>query len=83
MKFKSLFAAGFLVFVSMFLASCVKEEFDMDTVTATNWNPNVAAPLINSSLSLWDVMNDYDSTDLLVVDSNQFVYLVYEDTVYS
>lgn len=69
-----------MVFV---FSSCVKEEFDMDTITATNWNPNGAAPLINSSLSMWDILNDYDSTDLLVVDSNQFVYLVYEDTVYS
>lgn len=83
MKVKLLLATGVLGLASLFMASCVKEEFDMDTVTATNWNPNAAAPLINSSLSLWDIMNDYDSTDLLVVDSNQFVYLVYEDTVYS
>lgn len=32
---------------------------------------------------MWDILMDYDSTDLLVIDSNQFVYLVYEDTVYS
>lgn len=65
------------------MTSCVKEEFDMDTVQATNWDPNGAAPLINSDLDMWDILKDYDSTDLLVIDSNQFVYLVYEDTVYS
>ena len=32
---------------------------------------------------MWDIMNDYDSTNLLVIDSTHFVYLVYEDTVYS
>jgi len=83
MKAKILLVAGAFCFISIFMSSCVKEEFDMDTVTATNWNPNAAAPLINSSLTLWDIMNDYDSTDLLVVDSSHFVYLVYEDTVYS
>ncbi|MPM36917.1 hypothetical protein SDC9_83521 [bioreactor metagenome] len=83
MKAKLLLFAGVFGLVSVFMASCVKEEFDMDTITATNWDPNAAAPLINSSLTLWDIMNDYDSTDLLVVDSNQFVYLIYEDTVYS
>ena len=83
MKFKTMLAVGALALATFFMASCVKEEFDMDTVTATNWDPNVAAPLINSSLTMWDIMNDYDSTDLLVIDSNQFVYLVYEDTVYS
>lgn len=74
---------GVFVLLSLFISSCVKEEFDMDKAKAVNWNPNAAAPLINSSLTLWDVLADYDSTDLLVIDSNQFVYLVYEDTVYS
>ncbi len=83
MKAKLLIFSALLVIVSSIFVSCVKEEFDMDTITATNWNPNGAAPLINSSLSMWDILNDYDSSDLLVVDSNQFVYLVYEDTVYS
>lgn len=71
------------VILTLSMTSCVKEEFDMDTVQATNWDPNGAAPLINSDLDMWDILKDYDSTDLLVVDSNQFVYLVYEDTVYS
>ena len=31
---------------------------------------------------MWDIMNDFDSTDLLV-DSTHFIYLVYEDTVFS
>ncbi len=83
MKIKLLLFSGFLFFASFFFYACVKDDFDMDTVTATNWNPNGAAPLINSDLTLWDILKDYDSTDLLVVDSNQFVYLVYEDTVYS
>lgn len=83
MKIKIVLISGAILLMSSLFISCVKEEFDMDTITATNWNPNGAAPLINSSLSMWDILNDYDSSDLLVVDSNQFVYLVYEDTVYS
>ncbi len=83
MKAKILLFCTVFCVVIFLMSSCVKEEFDMDTVTATNWNPNGAGPLINSSLTMWDILDDYDSTDLLVVDSNQMVMLVYEDTVYS
>jgi len=83
MKAKILLFCTVFCVVTFLMSSCVKEEFDMDTVSTTNWNPNGAGPLINSSLTMWDILDDYDSTDLLVVDSNQFVYLVYEDTVYS
>jgi hypothetical protein len=83
MKQKIISSILFLGVMSILISSCVKEEFDMDTASTVNWDPNVAAPLINTSLTLWDILNDYDSTDLLVIDSNQFVYLVYEDTVFS
>ena len=83
MKYLFIVLISLLFMSSFFLSSCVKEEFDMDTISATNWNPNGAAPLINSDLDMWDILKDYDSTDLLIIDSNQFVYLVYEDTVYS
>lgn len=77
-----IFGIALALFSSLFY-SCVKEEFNFDNITDTDWDPNFAGHIINSHLTMWDIMNNYDSTDLLVIDSTHFVYLVYEDTVYS
>lgn len=83
MKKKILIFGITLTLFSFLFCSCVKEEFNMDNVTSTDWNPNFAGHLINSHLTMWDIMNDFDSTNLLVIDSTHFIYLVYEDTVFS
>ena len=38
---------GFIIF---FVTSCVKDEFNVDNIATSDWNPNVAAPIINLSL---------------------------------
>lgn len=68
----------FILFLLLLNLSCVKEEFNLDRFGTTNWNPNLAVPLINTEMYMWDVMMDYDSNEVLVVDSNKLLYLVYE-----
>lgn len=72
-----------LLFAGIAMFSCVKEEYNMDTVTPTNWDPNGAAPLINSSLTLWNILEDYDSSEIFVEDGTHFLYLIYENEVFS
>ncbi|MCX7696069.1 MAG: hypothetical protein N2Z72_00050 [Bacteroidales bacterium] len=67
-----------LLLTVMLFFSCVKEEFDLDRLGTTDWNPNVAAPLINTEMSMWDVLMDYDSNEVFVIDSNKLLYLVYD-----
>jgi hypothetical protein len=65
------------------LASCVKNEYYLQNTKTPGWDPNIASPLINSRLTIWDILNDYDSTDVVVEDPTFFLYLVYTGRVYS
>jgi hypothetical protein len=73
-----LFTAGIL------LQSCIKkEDFDFDKLAAFQYEPNGAVPLIHSTLTLRDIINDYDTTHLFVEDATHFLYLIYKSTVFS
>ncbi len=67
----------------LLMTSCVKDEFNMDNTKIPGWEPNFAAPLINTRLTIWDILNDQDSTDIVVEDETNFLYLVYKSRVYS
>ena len=75
--------AWFFLVILLFLASCVKEEFNLNNFGTTNWNPNVAVPLVNTEMTFWDIMMDYDTNEVLAYDSNKLLYLVYEGQVES
>lgn len=73
-----LFIAGIL------LQSCIKkDDFDFDKLASFQYEPNGAVPLIHSTLSLRDILNDYDTTNLFVEDGTHFLYLIYKSTVFS
>lgn len=80
MKTKLLFLS---LLAGLIVSSCVKEEYNLDSMSTVNWDPNGAAPLINSTLTLYDVLEDYDSNEVVVYDSSKLVYLVYQSRVYS
>lgn len=63
--------------------SCVKDEYYLQNLKNPEWDPNFAAPLINSKLTIWDILNDYDSTNVFVEDGTNFLYLVYTNKVFS
>ena len=69
--------------LTLVFQSCVKDEYELDKMTEPSWNPNAAAPLVHSQLTLHNVLQDYDTNNLFVENSNHFLYLVYFDTVYS
>ncbi len=73
----------FLLLVIILAHSCVKDEYELDKMTDPSWNPNAAAPLIHSKLTLHNILEDYDTNNLFVEDASNFLYLVYFDTVYS
>jgi len=81
---KKIFQSLFLVMLlALVFQSCVKDEYELDKMTEPSWNPNAAAPLVHSRLTLYNVLEDYDTSNLFVENSNHFLYLVYFDTVYS
>jgi len=78
---KTILFMCFLILLIFSTTSCVKDEFNIDNIATSEWNPNVAAPIINSNLNMWDLMNDYDSSEVFEEYSTKLIYLVYQKNV--
>ncbi|HRS53340.1 MAG TPA: hypothetical protein P5250_01365 [Bacteroidales bacterium] len=63
--------------------SCKKDEYNLNKLsTSGEWSPDVALPLVYASLSLEDVLADYEHTNY-ITDSSNLCYLVYQNKVFS
>ncbi|MES2140708.1 MAG: hypothetical protein V4511_13450 [Bacteroidota bacterium] len=65
------------------LPACIKDNFELDKLTKTAWNPNLAVPLVYSSLSIEDLLAKQDNGGLIVVGSDKFCTLVYKGNLFS
>jgi hypothetical protein len=72
-----------MIIVSLVIQSCIKDnDFDYDKIAASTWNPDVAVPLIHSSLTIQDIIASGDSS-IVAIDSNHLVSLIYRGKIYS
>ena len=70
--------------MSLFLIqSCVKDLQDIESIEVENWQPEVAVALVNTTVSIQDFLNDFDSQGYLDIDDENFMTLVYESNVFS
>lgn len=70
--------------IILIIHSCVKDKYDLDMLAKNqDWKPEIAIPLFYSSVSLRDILDDYDHEELIVVDSKGFLAIVYTDTILS
>lgn len=74
---------AFLLTLIFCLQSCTKDFQDIDNVEVTSWQPEVAVALVNTSVSIQDFLDDFDSGGHLQVDNDKFMTLVYESNVFS
>jgi hypothetical protein len=65
------------------ITSCVKDNFELDKLQSTEWNPNLAVPLVYSSLSIADMLAKQESQGLVNVDADNFCTLVYRSNLFS
>lgn len=73
-----------IIFIIFTVQSCIKDNFDFDKLShKVELNPNIAVPIVNSSLTLRDVVQDYDKNELFEEDANGFLYLMYQQQIYS
>jgi hypothetical protein len=62
--------------LSVFLVSCIEKELDFDSIKSQNWSSEWAIPLINSSVTLDDLIKD--STALIHEGEDGLLVLVFE-----
>lgn len=69
----------FLTFVSLYvLAACSMVE-DIDKIKEPEWHPEIAVSLVNSRISLGEILAEFDRGEYLTTDSSGQLTVVYED----
>jgi hypothetical protein len=64
----------------IFANSCVNpDDLDFDRVAETKWNPDMALPLVNSSLTAADIITKSDKDGKIEVGTDKFCTLVYQN----
>ena len=72
---KPLMAILCVTVFSILFTSCIKDDFQFNKLTTTQWNPTMAVPIANSSLKLEDFIPEDDN---LVTGTNNELLLIYE-----
>jgi len=69
---------------SGFWYSCTEDYFEFNDIKVDDWNPELALPLVNSSLSLEDLIVKTDSNGLVQENPNDgLLEVVYDGQVFS
>ncbi len=73
-----------LCLVALFsLTGCKKEYFELDRVKDATWNPELAVPLIKSTVTVPEVLDRFDDDEIIVVDTTGILALKYFSEIFS
>jgi len=66
------------------LSSCLDQDLvkDIEDIKAARWAPELAVPLVNSELTLSDLIDEANS-EYITVDNEQLIHLIYRGSVIS
>jgi hypothetical protein len=82
-KLRKSIAQFIFVAASLFITqSCVKDNFDFKKLSQTDYHPNIAVPLVYSSLTIQDLLTK-SNQNLIIVGSDKFCTLVYKGNLFS
>ncbi len=65
------------------LTACLKDNFKFKKLSKSFWEPDVAMPLVNSSLSLENILKISAANDNFSIGSDNFVTLIYRGNIFS
>jgi len=63
--------------------SCTEDYFDFDKINTDDWRPEIAVPLINSSLSLADVVTKKNGDGFIQTNTDNGLEVIYKSSVIS
>jgi len=72
-----------VLIMSLFMVSCLKDDFNFDKMTKPTWEPNFSLPLIHSKSDLSKVLGITGGDSLLNEDASHFLTLIYRDNIFS
>jgi len=67
----------FFIVLFVLFQSCLKDKFEFDKIASSDWDMEWAIPLVNSSFTLEDLLND--TTGIIQEDNDGLITIVYED----
>lgn len=65
------------------VTGCIKAKHDLDNLDGSAWSPEVGVPLVNSDISIEDVILAKDKNGTIKVDGDKFCTLIYEGNLFS
>ena len=73
-----------VLFLSIFFYACTEDYFEFDKITTEDWRPELAFPLVNSNLTLEDIVLSEDTVGLIQEDPNsKILQVIYDGQVFS
>lgn len=82
MKFKYYFLVTTLFFCFIFSA-CLKDNFNFKKIAGSFWEPDMAVPLVSSSLSLQNILTVSNANNNFLIGPDNFITLVYRGNLFS
>lgn len=73
----------FMAIAIFTVPSCVKDNFKFDKIAKTPYSPNIAVPLVYSSLTIRDILTANDHNGVISVGSDNFCTIVYKGNLFS
>lgn len=70
---------------AVILTGCYKETFDFDNMREDfiTWEPDLAFPIVYSTLTAQDIIAVADSTNIYQIDNDNFITLIYRKRIFS
>ena len=69
--------------IGILLFACTEDYFEFDKISTDEWRPELAIPLVNSSLTLEDIVITGDTAGQITPNSDGVLEVVYESSVIS
>jgi hypothetical protein len=73
-----------LVSACIVVVSCMKDDYNWDNISLENYNPAVAAPIVNTRLTLHNLVDDFLKSDssILSIDEDSLLWVTYSNNLF-